>query len=159
MSNPAYLWLTDENDSPVTGGSLVSGRVGAIELKSFTHNVSIPTDSQTGRLTGTRVHSPILFQKEFDKVTPLLYKALSQGATLKSAIIRMYQILDAGIEQEYFNIILSNVKITSITPDLYAGAMTGTHLESIMLRYESILWKHVDGNIQYKDEWNHRATY
>lgn len=105
------------------------------------------------------MHSPILFQKEFDKVTPLLYKALSQGATLKSAIIRMYQILDAGIEQEYFNIILSNVKITSITPDLYAGEMTGTHLESIMLRYESILWKHVDGNIQYKDEWNHRATY
>lgn len=159
MSNPAYLWITDENNSPIVGSSLVSGRVGAIELKSFTHNVNIPTNNHTGKLTGTRVHSPILFQKEFDRVTPLLYKALSQGVTLKSATIKMYQIRDAGIEQEYFNIILGNVKITSITPDLYAGAMTGTHMESVMLRYESIIWKYVDGNIQYKDEWNHRATY
>ena len=55
MSNPAYLWLTDENGSPVISGSLVSGRVGAIELKSLTHNVQVPTDSNTGRLTGTRV--------------------------------------------------------------------------------------------------------
>lgn len=140
------------------GGALVSDRIGAVELKSLTHNVSIPTDSHTGRLTGTRVHSPILFQKEFDKVTPLLYKALSQGATLKSAIIKMYQILDSGVESEYFNIILENVKITSITPDLYAGAMTGTHLESIMLRYESITWKHCVGNIVYKDSWNHRVV-
>ncbi|MQK22605.1 type VI secretion system tube protein Hcp, partial [Escherichia coli] len=25
MSNPAYLWLTDENGSPMVGPSLVSG--------------------------------------------------------------------------------------------------------------------------------------
>lgn len=29
--------------------SLVSGREGAIELKSFTHNVNIPVDGNTGR--------------------------------------------------------------------------------------------------------------
>lgn len=158
MSTPAYLWLTDENNSPMVGGSLVSGRIGAIEIKSLTHNVTVPTDNHTGRLTGTRVHSPIMFQKEFDRVTPLLYKALSQGSTLKSATIKMYQIVDAGFESEYFNILLENVKITSITPDLYPGVMTGTHLESIMLRYESITWKHVDGNIMYKDTWNQRVT-
>ena len=53
MSNPAYLWITDENNSPIVGNSLVSGRVGAIELKSFTHNVNIPTNNHTGKLTGT----------------------------------------------------------------------------------------------------------
>ena len=36
MSNPAYLWLTDENNSPIIGSSLVSGRIGSMELKSFT---------------------------------------------------------------------------------------------------------------------------
>jgi len=51
MSNPAYLWLTDENGSPMAGPSLVSGRKGAIELKSLTHNVNIPVDGNTGRLT------------------------------------------------------------------------------------------------------------
>lgn len=88
MSNPAYLWLVDTNGSPLVGSSLVSDRVGAIEIKSLTHNVNIPTDGNTGRLTGTRIHAPIQFQKEFDRVTPLLYKAQSEGATLKCATIK-----------------------------------------------------------------------
>ena len=159
MSNPAYMWLTDENGSPMIGSSLVSGRIGAIELKSLTHNVNIPADSNTGRLTGTRIHAPIMFQKEFDRVTPLLYKALTTGATLKSAMIKMYIINEAGIESEYFNIFLDNVKITSITPDLYPGAATGTHLETVLLRYEKITQKHCDGNIIYTDEWNQRTIY
>ena len=55
MSTPAHIWLTDANGSPVIGGSLVANRIDAIELKSFTHNVCIPTDSSTDRLTGTPV--------------------------------------------------------------------------------------------------------
>lgn len=159
MSNPAYLFLTDENGSPMVGPCLVSGREGAIELKSFTHNVNIPVDGNTGRLMGTRIHMPVMFQKEFDRVTPLLFRALSMGKTLQSATIKMYQINPAGLEQEYFNIFLENVKITSITPDLYPGANTGTHLETVLIRYEKITWKHCEGNIIYSDSWNERATY
>ncbi|WP_314138252.1 type VI secretion system tube protein TssD [Buttiauxella noackiae] len=159
MSNPAYLWLTDENGSPMVGGSLVVGRLGAIEMKSLTHNVNIPTDHNTGRLTGTRIHAPIQFQKEFDRVTPLLYRALTRGDILKSGTIKMYNINEAGMEREYFNIILENVKITSITPDLYPGASTGTHLETVLVHYEKITWKYCDGNIIYTDQWNSRATY
>ncbi len=73
MSNPAYLWLTDENGSPMPGSCQVVGRVGAIEIKSLT--------------------------------------------------------------------------------------ATGTHLETVLLRYEKITWKHCDGNIIYTDEWNQRTTY
>lgn len=159
MSNPAYLFLTDENGSPMVGPCLVSGREGAIELKSFTHNVNIPVDGNTGRLTGTRIHMPVMFQKEFDRVTPLLFRALSMGKTLQPATIKMYQINQAGLEQEYFNVFLENVKITSITPDLYPGANTGTHLETVLIRYEKITWKHCVGNIIYSDSWNERATY
>lgn len=158
MSNPAYLWLEDENGSPIVGGSLVNGRLGAIELKSLSHNLNIPVDGNTGRLTGTRVHAPIMVQKEFDKTTPLLYRALVSGVKLKRGIIKLYEISDAGQEMEYFNILLDNVKIVSITPDLYPGASTGTHLETIMLRYEIITWKHYNGNIVFKDSWNERMT-
>ena len=147
MSNPAYLWLTDANGSPVPGGSMVSGRLGAIELKAVAHHLSIPVSGNTGRLTGTRVHTPIAVQKEFDKTTPVLFRALCENQTLKSATIKMYQIDDAGIEREYFNIILENVKITGITPNLFPGSGTGTHTETIELRYEAITWKHCDGNI------------
>lgn len=141
------------------GPCLVTGREGSNELKSFTHNVNIPVDGNTGKLTGTRIHMPIMFQKEFDRVTPLLFRALSTGRTLQSAIIKMYQINEAGLEQEYFNILLENVKITSITPDLYSGANTGTHLETVLIRYEKITWKHCDGNVIYSDAWNERAMY
>ncbi|MEF3098779.1 type VI secretion system tube protein TssD [Raoultella terrigena] len=158
MSNPAWLWLVDANGSPLVGSSQVTNRIGAIEIRSLTHNVNLPTDGNTGRLTGTRIHAPIQFQKEFDRVTPFLYKAQSEGATLKSATIKMYTVVEAGIEKEYFNIILTNVKITSITADLYPGASTGTHLETILLRYETITWKHCDGNIIYTDSWNQRIV-
>ncbi|MFP7681128.1 type VI secretion system tube protein Hcp, partial [Klebsiella pneumoniae] len=53
---------------------------------------------------------------------------------------------------------LENVKVTGITPNLFPDSGTGTHSETIQLRYEAITWKHCDGNIIYKDSWNHRAT-
>ncbi|MEW6483848.1 type VI secretion system tube protein TssD [Tatumella sp. UCD-D_suzukii] len=157
MSTPAYIWLTDENGSPVVGGCLMPTRLGSIELKSVTHNVSIPVDPNWGKLTGTRVHSPIVIQKEFDQTTPILFRALCEGRTLKSATIKMYRILDAGLESEYFNILLENVKITTISPYLYPNGMTSTHIENIELRYEAITWKYTEGNILYRDSWNNRC--
>lgn len=158
MSTPAHIWLTDETGSPVVGGCLMPTRLGSIELKSVTHNVSIPVDPHWGKLTGTRVHSPIVMQKEFDKTTPILFRALCEGRKFKSATIRMYRILDAGIESEYFNIFLENVKITTISPYLHPNGITSTHIENIELRYEAITWKYTEGNIIYRDTWNERAT-
>jgi type VI secretion system secreted protein Hcp len=158
MSNPAYLWLTDENGSPIVGSCSVLGRIGSIEVKSLSHHMTIPTDRNTGKLTGTRIHTPILLQKEFDRVTPFLYRAISRGVTLKSAELKMYQIVEAGFEVEYFNVFMENVKVTGITPSLHPGTGSGTHIENIELRYESIQWKYVEGNIIFKDSWNERAT-
>lgn len=158
MSTPAHLWLTDENGSPLIGGCLMPHRLGSIEARTLSHNVTIPVDANLGKLTGTRVHSPVVFQKEFDRTTPLLFRALCQGRSLKSATIKMYKITDSGIETEYFNILLENVKITSITPSLLPTGITGTHMENIEMRYETITWKYVDGNIQFKDGWNEYMT-
>lgn len=133
-------------------------RLGSIELKSFSHGVSIPVDPQWGKLTGTRVHSPIVIVKEFDQTTPLLYRAVCEGRPLKKATIKMYRILDAGIEVEYFNIILENIKLTAISPYLSPTGMSSTHLETLELRYEAITWKYTDGNVIYRDSWNDRCT-
>ncbi|WP_058968847.1 Hcp family type VI secretion system effector [Type-D symbiont of Plautia stali] len=156
MSTPAHLWLKDENGSPIVGGCLIPTRLGSIEIRTLTHNITIPTDRNTGRLTATRLHAPIVFQKEFDQTTPLLFRDLCQGRTLKSATIKMYRINESGIEIEYFNIVLENVKITSITPSLVPSGIASTHMENIEIRYETITWKYVEGNIQFKDGWNER---
>ena len=158
MSTPAHVWFEDENGSPIVGACLMPMRLGSIELKSFSHGVSIPVDPQWGKLTGTRVHSPIVIVKEFDQTTPLLYRAVCEGRPLKKATIKMYRILDAGIEVEYFNIILENIKLMAISPYLSPTGMSSTHLETLELRYEAITWKYTDGNVIYHDSWNDRCT-
>ncbi len=157
MSTPAHLWLEDENGSPIIGGCLIPMRSGSIELKSFSHGVTIPVDPNWGKLTGTRVHRAIEIVKEFDQATPILYRAVCEGRTLKKATIRMYRILESGIEAEYFNIILENVKITTVSPYLGPGGMSSTHQETLELRYEAITWKYTESNIIYRDIWNQRV--
>ncbi|MBK4241983.1 type VI secretion system tube protein Hcp [Enterobacter hormaechei] len=76
---------------------------------------------------------------------------------LKEAVIKMYKINDAGIEMEYFNIILENVKITQISPVLFPIGIASKHMEEVEIRYESIEWKYTDGNIMFKDLWNERV--
>lgn len=63
MSNPAHLWLTNENGSPVVGSCQMLNRIGSIEVRSVHHHVWLPADKNTGRLTGTRLHTPIKVQK------------------------------------------------------------------------------------------------
>ncbi|MEY7847345.1 Hcp family type VI secretion system effector [Klebsiella africana] len=157
MSTPAHLWLEDENGSPILGSCLMPLRLGSIELKSFSHGVTIPVDQHWGKLTGTRIHQPVTIVKEFDQTTPLLYRAVCEGRTMKKATIKMYRILETGIEAEYFNIILENVKFTTVAPFLSPGGMSSTHLETLELRYEAITWKYTEGNIIYRDSWNDRC--
>ncbi|EXU73916.1 Hcp family type VI secretion system effector [Erwinia mallotivora] len=154
MSVPAHLWLEDENGSPIVGGCLMLLRLGSVELKSFSHGVTVPVESNLGKLTGTRVHRPITIVKEFDQTTPLLYRAVCQGRIMKKATIRMYRILESGVEAEYFNIILENVRFTTVAPYLSPNGITSTHLETLELRYEAISWKYTEGNIIYRDSWN-----
>ena len=132
-------------------------RLGSIELKSFSHGVTIPVDPSWGKLTGTRVHRPITIVKEFDQTTPLLYRAVCEGRVMKKGIIKMYRILESGIEAEYFNIVMENVKFTTVAPFLTPNGMSSTHLEALELRYEAISWKYTEGNIIYRDTWNDRC--
>ena len=126
-------------------------RTGSIELRAVNHHVWLPTDNNTGKLTGTRLHTPVKIQKEFDRTTPLLFRALCEGRTLRSATLKMYRINEAGLEVEYFNIAMANIKITAITPNLHPAGMTSTHLEDIDFRYETITWIYTEGNIMYRD--------
>ncbi|WP_117057272.1 type VI secretion system tube protein Hcp, partial [Klebsiella pneumoniae] len=59
-------------------------------------------------------------------------------------------------EAEYFNIILENVKVTTVAPYLSPTGMSSTHMETLEMRYEAITWKYMDGNIYYCDSWNDR---
>lgn len=159
MAIPAYLWLQDDGGADIKGSVDVMQREGSIEILSFMHGLSIPTDDHTGKLTGTRMHSPLEFEKEFDASSPYLYRAVATGQTLKQAEFKWYQINHAGQEAEYFNILLQNVRVVSVCPLMHniKSVEKQNHLESVTLRYERITWKYRDGNIQFSDSWKERA--
>lgn len=160
MAIPAYLWIKDDGGADIRGSVDVYDREGSIEIFGFGHRLHLPTDGNTGKITGTRVHSPLVFEKEFDSASPYLYKAVAQGQTLKSAEFKWYRINYAGQEEEYFNMLLEGVKVVSVCPLMHdvknPATEKHTHLESISLRYEKITWKYCDGNIVFSDSWNER---
>ncbi|HDG1709494.1 TPA: Hcp family type VI secretion system effector [Kluyvera ascorbata] len=160
MAIPAYLWLKDDGGADIKGAVDVQDREGSIEIMGFGHGLHLPTDSNTGKITGTRVHTPLVFEKEFDSSSPYLYKVVAKGQTLKSAEFKWYKINDAGQEVEYFNMLLEGVKVVSVCPlmhDIKNPAMAKhNHLENISLHYEKITWKHCDGNIIFSDSWSER---
>ncbi len=160
MAIPAYLWLKDDGGADIRGSVDVNGREGSIEVVGFNHNVSIPVDGRTGKITGTRVHGSMNLEKEFDSSSPYLYKAVTKGQTLKSAELKWYKINDAGQEVEYFNMLMEGVKIVSVSPGMINSKDPAhihlNHLESIAMLYDKITWKYCDGNMIYSDAWEDR---
>ncbi|EMG6374895.1 Hcp family type VI secretion system effector [Salmonella enterica subsp. diarizonae serovar 11:k:z53] len=160
MAIPVYLWLKDDGGADIKGSVDVRDREGSIEVNGFTHNLRLATDAFTGKVTGTRQHAPLVFQKEIDSSSPYLMKAVATGQTLKSAEFKWYNINDAGQEAEYYNMLLENVKVVSVTPLMHdikdPTKEKHNHLELVELRYDKITWKYCDGNLQFADSWAER---
>ncbi|MEN8141294.1 MAG: Hcp family type VI secretion system effector [Thermodesulfobacteriota bacterium] len=157
MAIPAYMWIKDDQGSTIDGPVAVSGREQSIEVLGFDHELRIPTDNDTGSLTGTRKHEPFELLKAFDNASPYLYKAVSKGQTLKQVVLSWYRIDDTGNETEYFRHKLEDVKITSVSPCMHnvkdVDKERYPHLEKVSMRYAKITWTYVDGNIEFADSW------
>ncbi|CNL05291.1 Hcp family type VI secretion system effector [Yersinia pseudotuberculosis] len=162
MAIPVYLRLKDFGGADIKGSVDVIGREGSIEVVGLDHDISIPTDDNTGKITGNRIHAPFTFDKEVDASTVYLYQSLTSGKTLKSAEFKFYRINDAGQEVEYMNTTLENVRVVGIVPIMYdiksSYGERRNHLEYVELRYEKITWTYLDGNIVHSDSWNERET-
>ena len=145
MAIPVYLFLTDDGGAKITGSVDVRYREGSIEVTGFTHNLRLPTDPLTGKITSKRNHAPVVFQKEIDSSSPYLMKAVATGQTLKTAEFRWYRI---------------NVRVVSVTPLMHdikdPMKEKHNHLEVVELRYDKITWTYCDGNIQFADCWAER---
>lgn len=107
---------------------------------------------------GTRSHRPLVIEKEIDRSSALLYRAVATGTTLQSAEIQFYRANDAGSEEAYFSIFMKNVKVVGISPRVpnvkEATSQQRNHFEVLELRYEEITWSYAEGNMIFKDAWN-----
>ena len=162
MAIPGYMWIKDDQGNDVKSDSQVQDREGAAEVIGFEHRVYIPSDSDTGALTGTRKHEPFTVTKTFCPASPVLAKACASGKTLKEVKISWYKINDEGKEEEYYRHTLSDVKVVSVNPimpDIKDKTKeTYGHLEQVAFRYKTIEWNHLDGNISTQDTWNDKTA-
>ena len=162
MAIPVYLWLYDEDNKLVKGSVDVTGREGSIELTGIQHDLFMPCDDFTGAPAGTRQHEAYTFEKEIDSSSPLLYRALTSGRTLKKAELKFYRINYNGQEEEYFNVKLEDVIVCHIMPVMFhtkdPDYEKQGHIEHVGLRYKKIIWNYKDGNIQHSDSWKERKT-
>ena len=157
MPTPAYAWLKDDQSGDINGSVAIVGREGSCEVMEFIHDLHIPTDPHTGKLTGVRMHNPIILTKSYDAASPYLYKACCEGQTLKSVEIKWYNIDETGTEKVYFTHRLEDVKVASMK-----AKMPNTkdpeyeryvHLEEVALVYGKITWTYTSGGIEYSDSW------
>lgn len=162
MATPIHLWLKDDGGADIKGSAGGLDRQGSIEVIAKEHYLQIPTDDNTGKLTGARVHGPYRFTKEVDVSSPYLYKAVSTGQTFKSAEFKWYRINEHGLEAVYYVTRLENVKVVKVKSLVHnlkdPSKQQYNHLEEVELRYEKIIWTFVDGNIIHSDSWNERQT-
>lgn len=162
MPIPPYLWLKDDGGADIKGFVDIQDREGSIEIIGMIHGINLPVDSATGKITGTRSHSPFMFEKEVDSSSPYLYKAAATGQKLASAEFRFYRINDAGQEVCYYTVTMEGVKVTGVNCSVpntkLAGNSPLNHMENVSLQYEKIAWRIVDGNILFSDAWSERNT-
>ncbi|GAA3586063.1 Hcp family type VI secretion system effector [Gibbsiella greigii] len=162
MAIPAYLFLKDDGGNLIKGSVNVTGREDSIEVLGMHHMVNILTDDASGKITGTCQHMAYMIEKEVDSSSSYLYKALTTGQTLKSAELKFYRINYAGQEEEYFNVLLENVRVVNVMPVMLdikdISKDKFNHMEVVEFRYEKITWHYLDGNIMYSDCWASRPV-
>lgn len=70
-------------------------------------------------------------------------------------MLKYYEIIEAGVEEEIYNITLESVVVSSVdfTHVYYPGSSTPNMHEVVGLRFRGIEWNYVRGNIKYDDAW------
>ena len=76
MPTPCYISITGQTQGNITAGAFTADSVGNIYVQGhedemlvqeFLHNVTVPTDPQSGQPAGQRAHKPFIFTVALNK--------------------------------------------------------------------------------------------
>jgi type VI secretion system secreted protein Hcp len=157
MAVPGHLTLTGIRQGVIEGSCDMRGREGTILVEQFDHQVTIPSDPQSGLPTGKRVHKPFKICKYFDKASPKIYQALVTGERMSQVQIKWYRINPGGEEEHYFTHTLEDAIIIDVSPYmpncLEAAKEQFQHMENVSFTYRKIIWTWVPDGIESEDDW------
>ena len=164
MPTPCFMTIEGKNQKLITKEAYTAESVGNWQeghedeflVQAFDHTVTVPTDPQSGQVSGQRVHKPLTITKVFDRSSPLLYNAVASGEKLKCQI-KWYRTSPMGVQEHYFTIELEDAVITNIRahmPNCQDPAMASfTHLEDVSFAYGRITWTHEVCGVSGADDW------
>ncbi|MBE0366075.1 type VI secretion system secreted protein Hcp [Pseudoalteromonas ulvae UL12] len=153
--------LTEESCSKESIGSFFkSDHEEEALVLAYNHKVSVPTNSLTGQVTGTRKHEYLEVTKFIDKSSPLLLNSVTSPSELE-VILRFFRTPDetsAGEPVEYYNITLQRAKIVSIntiSPNILIPENDGLMpFENVIFTYGQIQADHVVCGTTAIDDWS-----
>lgn len=160
MALEAALFYTDAQG--ITGDNTIAARADSSEVVELHHEVMKPTDRQSGRPTGARVHGPMRILKRIDKATPQLYNALARNMDLPNLELRWYRPdpTGSGEIQHFYTIVLEHALVSRIEAWLpnsqVAEQAAFTPMEWVEFNYRRITWRFEDGGIESMDDWTER---
>ncbi|MFI7835894.1 Hcp family type VI secretion system effector [Pseudomonas asiatica] len=123
MPTPAYIKIEGQTQGNITAGAFTAESVGnvfqqghedQILVQEIKHEVTTPTDPQSGQPSGQRVHKPFKFTSSLNKATPLLYQALVSGEMLPMVEVNWYRTSAEGKQEHFFSTTLEDATIVSI---------------------------------------------
>jgi type VI secretion system secreted protein Hcp len=132
----------------IQGESQDKDHANWVEVKSWDHSIVQPrsaTSSTSGGHTSERCeHGDMVFTKEIDKVSPLLYQHASGGTTFDEVTIDFMRSDGEGQRVKYLEIKLKYVIISSVTPSVQKE---GLPVEQFSLKYAAVQWKQTQQKI------------
>lgn len=148
----AYLKIKGQKSGEIKGSVVQKGKEGAIAVIAVSHSIVSPRDPQSGLPTGQRMHKPIVFTKELDRSTPILYQALATNENLAEVEFSVYGPDPKGGKPSLllYTVKLTNANIASIdvvTPD------TGAPRTLVTMTYQRIEWTWSPDGITAQDDW------
>jgi type VI secretion system secreted protein Hcp len=166
MPTPAYINIRGMTQGDITkqaftadsvGNVFVEGHEDEILVQKIEHQISVPTDPQSGQPSGQRVHKPFKFTSALNKATPLMYQALASGEKLESVVVRWYRTSTEGKQEHFFSTVLEDATIVEINTVLphAQDKLNENYTQSIevAMAYRKINWVHVIANTEGSDDW------
>lgn len=166
MPTPCYISIEGKTQGNITAGAFTAESVGNIFVtghedemlvQEFLHNVTVPTDPQSGQPAGQRAHKPFIFTVALNKAVPLLYNALASGEMLTKVELKWYRTSIEGKQEHFFTTSLEDATIVDINLHMpHCQSPTDkeyTQLMAVSLAYRKIVWEHTIAGTSGSDDW------
>ncbi|HDS6879366.1 TPA: Hcp family type VI secretion system effector, partial [Escherichia coli] len=135
----------------------VQGHEDEMLVQEFLHNVTVPTDPQSGQPSGQRAHKPFIFTVALNKAVPLLYNALASGEMLPKVELHWWRTSVEGKQEHYFTTRLTDATIVDMNlhmPHCQDPAQREfTQLLAVSLAYRKVEWEHIKSGTSGADDW------